>query len=431
LVAREIRKRSDVVVVGAGIVGCAAAYHLARRGASVEVFDRGHVAGEQSGRAWGFVRQQSRHPAEIPLAIEASRIWGCLGRELESDVEFVRGGVLVPAESEEDEARLTEAARTARAHGIPTRIVDAEQIRQLAPGSALNWRMGLFSPEDGHAEPAAATQAFANAARRLGVIIHEETPVLGIETTNGEATGVVAGSRIVAAGAVLCAAGIGSADLVRTVGVSLPIQIVRASVAQTKAAQLTTQTAVWAPHVAFRPKSDGSYYVSNGYRGIDAEHDLTLGSARHLGYFMPTFLAHRRTLQLRLGREFLADLWRRRESSALFRAWPEPAINQRLVRDHERRFYEVFPHLAGLGLARAWAGRIDATPDLIPIIGAVDRPENLYIAAGFNGHGFALGPIVGKLLAELISEGRSSLSLHDFRLTRFAERKGHIGHNAL
>lgn len=96
--------------------------------------------------------------------------------------------------------------------------------------------------------------------------------MLGIETTNGEATGVVTGSRVVAANAVLCAAGIGSADLARTIGISLPIQIVRASVAQTKATRVTMQTAAWAPHVAFRPKG-GSLLVEASLLTVAVVHN--------------------------------------------------------------------------------------------------------------------------------------------------------------
>lgn len=416
------RENADVIIVGAGIIGCATAYYLTRLGASVQVLDRGLVAGEQSGRAWGFVRQQSRHPAEIPLAREASRIWGELDRELEADVEFVRGGVLVPAATAEDEARLEASAQTAREHGIDVRMIGAREISEILPAAKLQWRAGLFSPEDGHAEPAAATRAYANAAKRRGAVIRERSVVYGFETTNGRVTGVATDEGMVNGGAVLCAAGAGAAELSRSVGLALPIQVVRGSVAQTRPTQPAIRTAVWSPHVAFRPKLDGTYYISNGYQDVDAEHDLTLASFRQLRLFLPTLLAHRKTLRLRLGGEFLKDLRRRCSVPALFGRWPEPKINRRYISLYEARFYEIFPHLNGLGLQRMWAGRIDATPDLIPIIGPARSPEGLFIAAGFNGHGFALGPIVGKLLAELIWKGRSSLDLHKFRLSRFAER---------
>src|SRR6266849_1457516 len=92
-----IEREVDVVVVGAGIVGCATAYHLARRGVRVVVVARGTVPGEQSRKNWGFVRQQGRDPHEVPLMMEANRIWRGLGQELGADIEWVQGGNLALA----------------------------------------------------------------------------------------------------------------------------------------------------------------------------------------------------------------------------------------------------------------------------------------------------------------------------------------------
>jgi glycine/D-amino acid oxidase-like deaminating enzyme len=423
---------ADVVIVGAGIVGCATAYHLARRGASVIVLERGEIAAEQSSRAWGFVRQQGRHPAEVPIAAAALALWPDLERELEADVEFVRGGILVPAESEADEARLVAASRVAREHGVDSRMVSAAEIAKLVPGAALGWRAGLHTPGDGHAEPAKATRAVAAAARRLGARFVERTPVTGFEVAGGRVTGVLASDAVHGAATFVCAAGIGTADLCRTLGVSLPIQVVRASVAETRPTTIGFTIAVWSPRVAFRPRRGGTFYVSNGYRGIDAEHDLTLESLRHLRHFLPTLRVNRDVVKPHLGAEFLADLTRRVRPAARFRPWAEPRIARTLVRHHERCFYEVFPHLAGLGLARSWAGRIDATPDLIPIVGTPPgAPANLLVVAGFNGHGFALAPVFGKLLAECVLDGAPSLDLHRFRPSRFAEGDARPEANAL
>src|SRR5207247_6475226 len=93
-VAAMAERNADVVVVGAGIVGCATAYYLARRGVRVAVVERAAVAGEQSRKNWGFVRQQGRDPLEIPLVMEANRIWRGLEHELGADIEWVRGGNL-------------------------------------------------------------------------------------------------------------------------------------------------------------------------------------------------------------------------------------------------------------------------------------------------------------------------------------------------
>jgi len=418
---------ADVVIVGGGIMGCAAAYYLARGGVSVVLLERDAVAGQQSSRAWGFLRQQGRHPAEIPLAREATAMWSGLEQELDADLEYVRRGILVAAETEADESRLTIMGEEARRHDIPVRLVSAAEIGALLPGIAANWRAGLLSEGDGHAEPALATRAFARAAIRQGATLREAVPALAIETAAGRVTGVRTPDGVVAAGAVLCAGGIGTADLVAPLGLSLPIQPVRASVAQTNpppagASSSASGVAVWSPRVSFRPKRDGSYYVSNGYRGIDAEHDLTLRSFRHLRAFLPTLLRNRRTIRLRIGATLAADLCRRIHARPPASLWDEPPVNWSLVRQHQACFHEAMPALRGCGLARAWAGRIDATPDLIPIIEVTAAPRNLVVAAGFNGHGFALAPAVGRQLACVLMGEATSVDLAPFRLRRFRER---------
>lgn len=422
-----VRTTSDaeVIVIGGGITGCATAYHLARRGVPVVLLEKGKIASEQSGRAWGYVRQQGRHPAEIPLAKAASAMWGELARELGADLEFVRGGILALAETPADAARLEEGARVAAEHGLRTRMVTAREIAGLIPELAGAWRVGLYTPDDGHAEPEKATRAFAQAAERAGALLRPHTPVLGIDVTNGAVSRVQIPGELVRTRAVVCAAGIWAARIARWVKVAVPLQIVRSSVAETRSTAPFTQTAVWGPYVAFRPTARGTFYLGNGYRGTGADYDLTLASFRHLKYFLPNYLRNWRSLKVHVGRALVADLVRtladRGQTVPGIGLPEEPRVNPRKVAHNERRFYELFPKLAGLGLARGWAGYIDLTPDLIPILGAVDAPRGFYLATGFSGHGFALGPLVGQLLSELILDGRPSLDLTAFRPSRFAE----------
>jgi glycine/D-amino acid oxidase-like deaminating enzyme len=104
-----------------------------------------------------------------------------------------------------------------------------------------------------------------------------------------------------------------------------------------------------------------------------------------------------------------------------FEPLPEPAVNSKLVRYNKQQFDRLIPALRGIALARSWAGLIDTTPDLVPIIGAVDSPARYFVAAGFNGHGLALGPVVGRVMSELIADGKSSIDVRALRPQRFAE----------
>ncbi|HEY5366773.1 MAG TPA: FAD-binding oxidoreductase, partial [Casimicrobiaceae bacterium] len=129
--------------------------------------------------------------------------------------------------------------------------------------------------------------------------------------------------------------------------------------------------------------------------------------------------ANRQVVRLCIGRSFIESL--RRHGCARFMPLSEPKVNERLIEENARGFAKLLPHLANLGIAKAWAGRIDATPDLIPMIGSVPSVRRYYVAAGFNGHGLALAPAVGQAVAELIVDGRSSIDLHALRVERYAE----------
>ena len=144
---------ADVVVIGGGIIGCATAYNLARRGANVTLVEKGSIGDEQSGRAWGFVRQQGRDPSEIPMMMECTKMWSGLAEELEADIEWVQGGNLALAKDEERLAQFEEGVKIAKEFGLDSQIVTRSQIRQLLPSLEGPWIAGMYSPSDGHAEP--------------------------------------------------------------------------------------------------------------------------------------------------------------------------------------------------------------------------------------------------------------------------------------
>ena len=418
----------DVAIVGAGIMGCATAWHLATRGIKVAVFERSEIAAEQSSRAWGFIRQQGRHEAEVPLASEANRLWvEITSRYGEASTGFTPGGILVPAETADDEARIADALAVARRLGLATRLLNGAEIRDLVPQLAGNWRSGLYTSGDAHGEPALSTRTIARAAREAGAAIHEKCPVVAVETQAGRIAGVVTANGSCAAPVVVLAGGIGTPALARPLGIDVPIQVIRSSVAQTVAAAPFTRVAMWGPKVAFRPRTDGSFVIGNGYRGAGPDYDLTVDSLSHLRHFLPAYRRNWRLLRLRLGSESFHRLCARFGGKPL----PEPRVNDKKIAQNAAAFRALFPHIAGLDLARTWAGRIDLTPDVIPIIDRPSAVPGLFIAAGFSGHGFALGPSVGKQLAEWIVAGRSSLDLSPFRLSRFDEGAGSVAGKAL
>src|SRR5258708_709809 len=157
----------EVVVIGGGIIGSAAAYYLARRGVPVAVIEKGAVAGEQSSRNWGWCRQQGRDPAEIPLSRHGLELWSDLSAALGVDVGFRRTGVLFVTQDPAELAAWAIWVEQAREHQVRSRILTAAEVEAHAPGGTIGWRGGLHTPSDGRAEPAKAAPAIADAAPRL------------------------------------------------------------------------------------------------------------------------------------------------------------------------------------------------------------------------------------------------------------------------
>jgi glycine/D-amino acid oxidase-like deaminating enzyme len=417
--------KGDLVVVGGGIVGAATAYYAARRGARVILVDKGSIAGGQSGQAWGFVRRQGRPPAAMALMAPGTRMWEGLAAELQADVEFVREGNLAVAETSSDADRLEEGYRAARLAGLSSRLLSAVEVRDLIPDMRVAWKAGLYSAEDGHAEPLKVTRGFIEAARRLGADVLEGWTALHIDTEGDRVCGVDTDRGRLEAGQVVVAAGVWTALLLEPLGIELPLRVVRSTVAETAPAPPVTRIGVWGPRVAFRQRpATGTFYVGNGYRGASADHDLTLASLRHLRLFLPAYRENWRLLRVRLGRDLLMDVVHRlrRDRRARFASgpWARPRVSRRAVRAAEREFHRIFPHLASRGLLRTWAGFIELTPDLRPVLGPVARPRGLLLGVS-AGHGFSMGPIIGRLLAEAIVDDRPSLDLSPFRLARFRE----------
>jgi len=418
-----MEKNADVIVIGGGIVGCAAAYYLAKRGVRPVLFEKGRIAGEQSSRNWGFVRQQGRDPAEIPLMMACNRIWQGLEREIEADLDWTQEGNLVAAETKERLGEFEEWLEIARLHQLDSRIVTLREMERLIPGIRSNAVGALYTPSDGHAEPEKAAPAIARAAERLGAIMHTNCAVLGIEVSGGAVSGVVTEKGIVRAQAVVCASGAWTSRLLRTIGVKLPQLWMKGTVARTSPApRAITGMGVWSG-VAFRQRRDGSLNIA---AGTTADHDIMLDSFLQMPAFLSTFRKHRDFLKLHFNSSFAEHLAGRFSKAAFerellrFRTLDPPA-NPRLVSDAIGKLREVFPDLGALTIEKTWAGYMDFTPDLIPVIDRLEQPHGLVIATGLSGHGFGMGPIVGKLVSELVLDGKPSLDLHALRFARFSD----------
>jgi glycine/D-amino acid oxidase-like deaminating enzyme len=236
-------------------------------------------------------------------------------------------------------------------------------------------------------------------------------------------TGVSSERGEIAASTVVIATGAWSSRLLGALGLRLPQRLVRATVQRTTPLPPITSAGVWAGGFSFRQRRDGRVILAGGR----VEHDVTLASLPQLRRFLPNFWRNRQLFRLRVGRPLLRDLADRisrgERSRYPFRSAhaAEPEPDQQMATRALQMFREWLPEVGAVESELQWAGVIDSTPDAVPVIDAIDSPQGLVVATGFSGHGFALGPIAGRLVSELIVDGAPSLDLTGFRYARFAE----------
>lgn len=416
--------RYDVAVIGGGIAGCASAYYLSKKGLSVILLEKGEIAGEQSGRNLGFVRQQGRDPLEIPLMIASKRLWQGLEAELAADLEWRQGGVLYAASSDPGIADYEVWLERAHGYQLDSRLVSGREMAAMFPGMSQEWRGGLYTPSDGQADPVKTTEAFAAAATRLGADLLSGCIVEAIETTGGAIAGLRTEAGEIKASTVLIAAGAWSSRLLRLLGIDLPQLRVRSTVVRTTPVAENSALCFWGPQFGFRQRADGSFIIGAGVR---CDHEIGLDSLRYAGAFWKTLGMQKGKADLRLGLQLMKDVGAlfdpvgALQSQMLSRRVLAPQPDNKKAQACFAAFRSLFPGYTDIGVSTSWAGMIDVTPDEVAVYGEVPGIPGLVVATGFSGHGFGMGPITGFIMAELIANGRTSIDIVNLRMQRFSK----------
>lgn len=419
-------KAVDVVVVGAGIVGASATWFLARRGLKVALCEKGVVGGEQSGRNWGWCRNTLRHPAEIPLMQQAMRDWRDPAVFGGLDTGFRTSGILYfTGRNRDDESTYRNWLDSVAEYRLDSRMVTAAEAARLVPGGTQRVG-GLYTASDGGAEPERATGVIAEAARAAGATIHTTCAVRTIETEAGRVSGVVTERGPIRCPAVLLAAGIWSRLFAGNLGIDLPQLKVMGSVMRTHPLPGGPDVSVAGRRFGWRKRDDGGYIVSQADATV---FDIVPDSFRLLRDFRPALASGLRSLRLRVGRRFI-------EEARLARRWtadaatpfeqvriadPQPA--SWVLKQAAEKVAEAYPVFAGMQIAGCWGGLIDVMPDALPVVGPVAAIPGLYMATGFSGHGFGIGPGAGRLAAELVCGEKPCVDPSAFRLERFARTR--------
>jgi glycine/D-amino acid oxidase-like deaminating enzyme len=388
--------------------------------------EKGRIAGEQSSRNWGWVRQQGRDPSELPIMMEANRIWQGLARECGEDLGFHQTGVLYLANKPEDMAGFENWLHYAKAHQLDTKLLTKAEIAAMLPDAKTDWPGGMVTPSDGRAEPWIAVPALARHAQRLGATIIEDCAVRTLDIAGGTIAGVVTESGRIACDQVVLAGGAWSSLFLRRHGIEIPQLSVRATVAATAPLPEVYAGQAADNHFAFRRRTDGGYTLALG-----SFHEMLIGpdAFRRLPKFLPQLKQNPfgTSYKPKAPRDY-PDAWFTRRNWKEHEVSPfehmrvlNPAPHRGAVRKMQNHFAAAFPHVGKPKIKLAWAGMIDTMPDVVPVIDHAPALPGLVIATGMSGHGFGIGPGMGRVVADMVLGKPPVHDLTRFRFGRFSD----------
>ncbi|CUK01442.1 Monomeric sarcosine oxidase [Ruegeria denitrificans] len=419
----HLPKSVDVVVIGGGIIGASTALELSERGASVLLCDKGPIAGEQSSRNWGWVRLGMRDPREIPLMVEALHLWKGMDQRTGRKTGYTRSGILFGASGKRGNGNLERWLRHVEGLQTGAKLVTGAELNALLPGNETEFDCALYMPQDGRAEPQWAAPAIAEAARDRGAVLMTNCAVRSVDLRGGRIAGVFTERGRVACGYVVLAGGAWSRLFAGNAGIQLPQLKVLNTVLRTSPVA-GPETALWADEFAMRKRADGGYTIASGHENTV---DIVPDSFRLARQFLPAFAQEWRSLRFRLSSRWRTEAqqdqtWVPTDVTPFEKCrMLDPEPSSKVLRQAWAKARKAFPALQQAEIVQSWAGMIDVTPDAVPVISGVDEMPGMYIATGFSGHGFGIGPAAGRLIADLVAETTPCVDPTAFRLSRFTD----------
>jgi glycine oxidase len=365
--------RPDVIIVGGGIIGCAIAFFLARAGVRPLILDRGKVGGEASSGAAGMLTAQA-HTDEPGLLFDlklASRaLYEPLAEELRQrtdlDIEYRRLGHLVPALTEEENELVGTRVAWQAARGLPAVRLTAQEARELEPGLSPASRGAGWFPEDHHVNNTAVTQALASATLRLGGQVRVDCTVVDVVRDGKRVAGVRTLEETIPADTVILCAGAWSRQFETAAGLPLPIIPAKGQIVVARLATPALQHVVYGTGAYAIPRPSGEHIIGS--------------TVEYVGY--------------------------------------DKRVTVEAVTGILARMTDLAPALREAEMVASWACLRPAAPDGLPVLGPIPGRRSLLVATGHFRNGILLAPITGKLMAELVTDGKPSISLEPFRPDR-------------
>ena len=383
--------RPEIIVIGGGVIGSSITYYLSKMGKKVLMIEKKDNCSGSAGASDGGVGYHTKKPGlQMELAIRSIAMFEELSKELGMDIEYRKDcGGMQPAETKLEWEILSEIVKEQRQSGVDIRMISIEEACKIEPQLNPDLYGALYSPTSGKVNPIRLTFAYVQAAKRLGAQVLSNTEVTDVLVKMGRVMGVETSKGTYYADQVIDAAGSWAAEIAAMAGVDLPIRPRKGQLFITEPLgpfmDVTLQCARYNV-IKFKPEAVGDKAVLRMGASLSIEQTenggLVIGSTREfVGYDRENTLE---AMEVTM-----------------------------------RRAMRFFPALKDVNIIRAFAGLRPFTPDGIPVIGEVEKLPGFFVAAGHEGDGIALAPITGKLMAELLVQGKSSYPLEAFSPNRF------------
>jgi len=375
----ELRSSYDIVIVGAGVHGLAAAYYLGKQHGvrKIAVLDKSYLGAGASGRNTAILRSNYRTPEGIPFYDASLKLYERMSSDLGWNVLFSQCGHLTLGHNDSSVTGLRVRCENNQLLGVNSLMIGPDEVGKLVPSINISRESrypilaALYHPPGGIIRHDAVVWGYARACDRMGIEIHPFTEVTDISVENRKVTGVTTNKGRIAAGAVLNSTAGWATTISRMAGVPLPI------------VTHPLQACVTEPLKPFL--------------------DVVIVSAT-----LHVYLSQTDKGELVIGAEI--DPYQSYSMKGTL-----PTLEQMATYT-----LELFPQLHGVRVLRQWAGICDLTPDFAPIMGASSEVSNFYMDVGWGTYGFKAGPISGKCMAELIATGKRPSLIEAFSPTRFA-----------
>ncbi|AAL81370.1 FAD-binding oxidoreductase [Pyrococcus furiosus DSM 3638] len=368
-----IPEKSEIVVIGGGIVGVTIAHELAKRGEEVTLVEKRFIGSGSTFRCGTGIRQQFNDEANVQVMKRSVELWKKYSEEY--GFKFEQTGYLFLLYDDEEVEIFKQNIKIQNKFGVPTRLITPEEAKEIVPLLDISEVIAAsWNPTDGKADPFHSTTAFALKAKEYGAKILEYTEVKGFIIENNEIKGVKTNRGVIKTGIVVNATNAWAKLINAMAGIktSIPIEPYKHQAVITQPIKRGT---IKPMVISF--KYGHAYLTQTAHGGIIGGVGYEVGPTYDL---TPTY-------------EFLREV--------------------------SYYFSKIIPALKNLLILRTWAGYYAKTPDSNPAIGKVEGVSDYYIAAGFSGHGFMMAPAVAEMVADLITKGKTELPVEWYDPHRF------------